>query len=138
MRRMRLSCRWSDVARDLPEQLVRSALSISGVFDLEPLRRTPFLQGDLRLTPQSVERLSPARFPAPEGRLFATVGADESDEFLRQNRMIQDAWGMRAVPVCESIPDTHHLNVLHELADPHARLHRLALHLLGLAELPMA
>ncbi len=134
---MMLSCLWRQVARDLPSQVVRSALSISGVFDLEPLRRTPFLQGDLRLTSQSVERLSPARFPAPEGTLFAAVGADESDEFLRQNRLIQRAWGTRAVPVCEAIADTHHLNVLHELADPKARLHRLALQLLGLAELPV-
>jgi arylformamidase len=116
--------------------VVQSALSISGVFDLEPLRHTPFLQADLRLTPVSARRLSPVRFPPPTRRLFATVGADESEEFLRQNRLIQSAWGTRAVPVCEAIPNTHHLNVLHALVDPTARLHRLALHLLGLADLP--
>jgi arylformamidase len=133
---MLLSCRWADVAPDLPAQLVRSALSISGVFDLEPLRHTPFLQADLRLTPASVRRLSPAGFPPPPGRLFAMVGADESEEFLRQNRLIQQAWGTTTVPVCEAIDHTHHLNVLHALADPDARLHRLALHLLGLADVP--
>ena len=127
-----LTCRWRDVGLDLPAQLVRSALSISGVFDLEPLRRTPFLQSDLRLTRASVARLSPAGLPAPEGRLYATVGGDESEEFLRQNALIRRRWGERAVPVCEAIAGTHHLSVLHELADPQARLHRLALELLGL------
>jgi arylformamidase len=133
---MLLCCRWAEVAPDLPAQLVPSALSISGVFDLEPLRHTPFLQADLRLTPALAKRLSPVHFPPPTGRLFATVGADESAEFLRQNRLIQNAWGTRAVPMCEAIPGTHHLNVLHALADPEARLHRLALGLLGLGALP--
>jgi arylformamidase len=130
---MLLCCRWHDVAPDLPTQVVSSALSISGLFDLEPLRRTPYLQTDLRLTRESVARLSPVRFPAPAARLFATVGALESEEFLRQNQLIRQAWGARAVPVCETVPNTHHLDVLHALVDPHARLHGLALELLGLA-----
>ena len=132
---MLLSCRWNDVAPDLPARLVRSALSISGVFDLEPLRRTPYLQVDLRLTPAAVARLSPARFAPPTGRLYATVGADESEEFLRQNQLIRSAWGADAVPVCETIAGAHHLSVLHTLADPGARLHALALGLLGLGSL---
>ena len=127
---MLLSCRWQDVALDLPAQLVRSALAISGLFDLEPIRRTPFLQGDLQLTPASAARLSPAGFPAPAGQLVAVVGGDESEEFVRQNRLIRSAWGERAVPVCEEIAGTHHLNVLHDLVDPQGRLHRLALDLL--------
>jgi arylformamidase len=129
---MLLCCRWLQVGLDLPEQLVASALSISGVFDLEPVCRTPFLQADLRLTPASARRLSPALFPPPAGRLFATVGANESEEFLRQNDSIRAAWGARTVPVCETVPGTNHLDVLHELADPQARLHGLALQLLGL------
>ena len=41
---MLLSCRWKDVGDDLPPQLVAGALAISGLYDLEPLRHTPFLQ----------------------------------------------------------------------------------------------
>jgi len=129
---MALSCRWKQVADDLPAQLVGGALSISGVFDLEPLRHAPFLQADLRLTPASVRRLSPAFFPRPKGRLYATVGALESDEFLRQNQLIRDVWGPTAVPVCETLPGRHHLDVLDGLVDPAGRLHDLALRLLGL------
>ena len=102
------------------------------VFDLEPIRHTPFLQADLRLTPKDVARLSPARFPPPAGPLLATVGAQESEEFLRQNRLIRERWGDQAVPVCEAIAGTHHLNVVETLAQPGQRLHGLALGLLGL------
>ena len=130
---MLLSCRWPSVAPDLPAGLVRSALSISGVFDLEPLRRTPFLQADLRLTPAAVRRLSPAGFPRPSGRLMALVGGNESEEFLRQNRLIRRAWGARAVPVCEALPGTNHLDVLDGLVDRRARLHTLLAGLLDAA-----
>jgi arylformamidase len=129
---MLLSCRWKQVADDLPVQLLGGALSISGLFDLEPLRHAPFLQTDLRLTPASVKRLSPAFFPRPKGKLYATVGALESEEFLRQNQLIRDVWGPTAVPVCETLPGRHHINVLDDLVDPAGRLHDLALRLLGL------
>ena len=65
---MMLACRWRDVGADLPPDLVKAALAISGLFDLEPLRRAPFLQPDLRLTPADVRRLSPARFAPPRAR----------------------------------------------------------------------
>jgi arylformamidase len=129
---MMLSCLWNQVSKDLPRGLVRSALAISGVFDLEPLRHTPFLKDDLKLTGASARALSPAFFPAPAGSLSAVVGAEESEEFLRQNELIRQAWGPRVVPVCEQIPGTNHLNVLHNFADSKGRLHDIALQLLGL------
>jgi arylformamidase len=130
---MLLSCRWKQVDDALPAQPVAGALSISGLYDLEPLRHTPFLQGDLNLTPASVARLSPAFFPRPKGsKLYATVGLSESDEFLRQNLLIRDVWGPTAVPICETVPDSNHFTVLNSLADPAGRLHALALRLLEL------
>ena len=90
---------------------------------MEPLRRTPSLQADLRLTPQAVARLSPAFFPRPKGsHLYAAVGLDESDEFLRHNRLIRDVWGPTAVPVCETVPRANHFSVLNSLVDPAGRL----------------
>ena len=130
---MMLSCRWKEVGDDLPQRLVSGALSISGLFDLEPLRHAPFLQSELQLTPGAVARLSPAFFPRPKGgRLFSVVGGNESSEFLRQNRLIRDVWGPTAVPVCESLAGRNHLSIVENLADPAGRLHELALRLLGL------
>ena len=128
-----LTCRWPQVSADLPGDLLGGGLAISGLFDLEPIRQTPFLQPDLRLTPASVRRLSPAGLPAPTVPLYATVGGEESEEFLRQNDLIRTAWGETSVPVCEAIPGANHLSVLDDLVDPHGRLHGLALRLLRLA-----
>jgi arylformamidase len=130
---MLICCRWNQVAADLPPTLLAGALAVSGLYDLEPIRHTPFLQADLHLTPASVRRLSPAFFPRPRGaRLYAVAGADESAEFLRQNGLIRDVWGPTSVPVNETLPGHHHLSILHSLADPAGRLHELALRLLGL------
>lgn len=133
---MLLCCDWKRVGRDLPPDLVTRALAISGVFDLEPLRHTPFLQPDLRLTPADVKRLSPAGFARPtRGTLVAVAGADESEEFQRNVTLIRDRWGARSVPVAESLPGLHHLDVLTALVDAPTRLHGLARELL---ELPPA
>jgi arylformamidase len=134
---MLLSCRWKQVDESLPLQPLAGALAISGLYDLEPLRHTAFLQSDLRLTPQQVARCSPAFFPRPKvgansGKLYAVVGADESDEFLRHNQLIRDQWGPTAVPVCETVPGKNHFTILESLADPKGRLHDLALRLVGL------
>jgi arylformamidase len=130
---MLLNCRWKTFAPDLPAQPVTGALSISGLYDLEPLRHTASIQADLRLTPNAVARLSPAFFARPKGaKLYAVVGLDESDEFRRQNSLIRDVWGPTAVPVCETIPGADHFTVLNPLADPASRLHELALRLLAL------
>jgi arylformamidase len=134
---MLLSCRWKEVGAqrglEMPAQPLAGGLSISGLYDLEPLRHVPFLQADLRLTPLQVARLSPAFFPRPKaGKLYTTVGLDESSEFLRQNTLIRDVWGPTAVPVCETVPGKNHFSVLESLVDPQGRLHDLALRLLGL------
>ena len=130
---MLLSCRWKQVDEEMPPYPLTGALAISGLYDLEPVRLTDFLQTDLRLTPAQVNRLSPAFFPRPKGgKLYAVVGAEESDEFLRHNQLIRDQWGPTAVPVCETVPGTNHFTVLQSLADPGGRLHELALRLVDL------
>jgi arylformamidase len=129
---MLLACDWRAVAPDLPPDLVKAALSISGLYELEPLRHTPFLAPDLKLNAASARRLSPALMPAPRGTLVAIVGADESEEFLRQADLIEKAWGPRCVIASERVAQRHHMNVLHELADPLSTTHRWGLKLLGL------
>ena len=129
---MLLACDWCAVAPDLPPDLVKAAVSVSGLYELEPLRHAPFLAPDLQLTKASARRLSPALFPAPRGALVSVVGADESEEFLRQADLITQVWGPRTVVGSERIAQRHHMNALHELADPGSRTHRWALRLLGL------
>ena len=114
----------------LPQGAARNALSISGLYDLHPLMHTPSLQEALRLTPADALRASPALWPAPGRPLYSVVGGDESEEFLRHNALIRQAWGARAVPVCEVLPGLNHFSIVDALADPAHRLHRHAMQLL--------
>ena len=128
---MMLACLWPQFDAALPKDTVRSALAISGLHDLDPIMKTPFLQPTLQLTRQQVAQASPARLSAPrQGTLYTVAGGDESPEFHRQNRLIQEAWGGRRVPVCETLPGLNHFSVLDALVEPSQRLHQLALDLL--------
>ncbi len=127
---MMLACQWQRHASDLPARLVRNALSLSGLHDLQPIMQSPYLQCDLHLTPSQVKRCSPAYFPAPAGQLIALCGADESDEFLRQNALIETAWGKRCVIQREALIGLNHFSVLEALAMPGHRAHSAVLSLL--------
>lgn len=127
---MMASCLWTVRDPALPQDLVKAAISISGLHDLEPIMHTPYLQSSLHLTPEQVRMASPARLPAPaSGKILAVCGDAESEEFHRQNRLLRDAWGARRVPVCELLPGRNHFSALEALAEPGNRLASLALEL---------
>lgn len=129
---MLLACDWKKVGRDLPTGLVRKTMSISGLFDLEPVRKTPFVQGDLRITPAQVRMASPAKWQRPsKGVLYTVAGGDESAEFLRHNRLIHQAWGPKTVPVCEALPGLNHFSIVTDLTRPGTRLNALAQQLIA-------
>lgn len=128
---MMLECDWQALDPDVPPDLVRKGLSISGLHDLHPIMRTPFLQETLQLTPEDALRCSPALMPAPkDATLFAVCGRDESPEFIRQNRLIQQNWGEDVVEVCDTIEGHNHFSVLEALVEPGHILHQAALELL--------
>lgn len=128
---MLLSCLWQRYAADLPATLVKNALSISGIFELDSVMQTPFLKDSLRLDSTQVLQASPARFPPPaKGILYSVAGSNESPEFLRHNTLIQTAWGKPVVPVSEALPGLNHFSILDALIEPGHRLHAHALQLL--------
>ena len=116
-------------------------VAISGVFDLEPLVNVSF-NVDLRLDASSAHALSPIhlrpREPVP---LLLAAGEDETDEFIRQSRLLWERW-----PECRPagrtgplfVPARHHFSVLSELGDPQSRLVRETLALFGSATNPRA
>ena len=132
---MLLACVWKAYAPDLPASLVKNALSISGLYELESIRNTPILNESLKLTPAQVKKVSPAWLPAPKlsgtskqrrGVLYSVAGGSESAEFHRQNNLIRTAWGAAAVPVCELLPGLNHFSILDALLEPGHRLNQLA------------
>ena len=129
---MMLACLWPDHAKDLPADLVKNAMSISGLYELESVMHTPFLQETLRLTPAQVLMTSPAWFPSPAaGTLYAVAGADESEEFRRHNALIKQAWGEKTVPVCEALVGLNHFSIVEALVRAGHRLNYLTLQLMA-------
>ena len=129
---MLMTCLWTRYAKDLPGDLVKNALSISGLYELESVMHVPFLQEALKLTAAQVRRASPAWLPAPkQGVLYTVAGGDESAEFLRHNKLIRAAWGRSAVPVCEALPGLNHFSILEDFTRPGQRLHMLSQQLLA-------
>ena len=68
----------------LDHPFVAAGLSISGVFDLEPIRRS-YINDKLGLTPDEVETLSPARLGMVGKPLAIAYGLAELPELQRQS-----------------------------------------------------
>jgi arylformamidase len=123
---MLLACDWKRVDRSMPAHWLQKALSISGLYDLMPMRKTPFLQVSLKLTPKHARMASPALWPRPKkGVLYTVAGGDESAEFLRHNRLIHQTWGPQTVPVCEDLAGLNHFSIVTELTKKGTRLSAL-------------
>jgi arylformamidase len=64
---------------------VRGVCGISGIYDLEPIRFTPF-QKDVGLAPEDVNSFSPVLLPfRVQCRVLLACGANETQEFFRQS-----------------------------------------------------
>jgi arylformamidase len=129
-----LATDWHGLYPKTPADLVPAAYSISGLFDLSPLLQVS-MAADLRLDEASVRAASPLFWPPPAtGRVFdAVAGALESGEFLRQSRVITEAWGKAGVKTrYEEIAGTNHFTVVDALCDPASAM---AARLAGLARM---
>ena len=110
---------WQALYPKAPADLVPAAYSISGLFDLTPLVGVS-MNPDLRLDDRSARDASPLDWPAPKGRVLdAVVGSLESSEFLRQSRVIAEAWSKGGAQArFEAIAGKNHFTVIDALADP--------------------
>ena len=90
---MMMAAHWSVFGSDLPSDLIKAGVLMSGLYDLEPVRHAEFINTDLKLDKSSALRLSPAWMPQPNSAPFITaVGDLESDEFKRQTALIASQW----------------------------------------------
>ncbi|MCJ7838829.1 MAG: alpha/beta hydrolase [Burkholderiales bacterium] len=128
---MMLAARWSTYMPELPYNLVKGGLAISGIYDLEPLVHAPFVNQDLKLDQALARRLSPASLPpATTAPLYTAVGGDESDEFKRQNALIARTWRY-AFSGDIPMPGCNHLTVLEKLAHTDSALFKGAMDMMN-------
>ena len=94
---MLLATDWQAFGVSLTQPLC-GVVAISGLFDLEPLMRASFLQGEIILSNREVHDLSPANLqPISGSRVLTMVGEKESNEFHRQNHLLAERWGASMV-----------------------------------------
>ena len=115
---MMMAALWQQFDSTLPHGLVKAGLAISGLFDLQPLVRAPFVSTDLKLDTKRARALSPIYMPsATDAPLITAVGALESSEFKRQSTEFGAKWSNNLVRHLE-LPHANHLTVCDELASP--------------------
>jgi len=120
---MMLATDWTELDRELPRRLLAGGVSISGIFDVEPLTRAPFLRDDLALTRATAGDLSPIHLPwRNESRLVRAVGALETDEFHRQSALIEQAWPGACREPLIRVAGRNHMTVCDGFAEPGAEL----------------
>jgi len=125
---------WPAYASDLPKAMIHSALLVSGIYEIEPLRHTSMNQ-DLKLSADDARRLSPIFLtPAARVPMALAYGALESAEFKRQSEDFAKAWRRHglAIEVAE-LAGLNHLTIPEELGNPKSALCKTALRLLGMA-----
>ncbi len=113
-----LATDWKKLAADAPADLVPAAYAISGVHDLTPLLHLAG-NAEFKLDEAEAKRVSPLFLPAPKGlALDAVVGGIESAEFLRQSKIIADAWAKDNATRYEAIPGMNHFTICDAMTDP--------------------
>ncbi len=124
---MLLATLWPKFQAELPDEIIHSAMMISGVYELDPLRFIETGQA-LALTPELAKRLSPINLrPAGKARLLLCTGGMESMEFKRQSSLLGRAWSRYGSPLeVISFPQRNHFTIMEELAPPDSALVRRA------------
>jgi arylformamidase len=117
----------------LPPDVVAGALCISGIYDLEPVRRSA-RNAYVQLDAAMVDTLSPARhahhIACP---VVVAAGEHESDELKRQARDFAGLIDHRGGPVrLVEGAGCNHFEIVNTLASPFGMLGRIALQQMGL------
>jgi arylformamidase len=126
-----LAALWPKFSPDLPGKVVQGGLSISGVYDVEPVMNTPSVNVDVQLTPSEARRVSPVYMPpATNASLYTAVGGKEQEGFHEQNRLIRTKW-KSVIKDDFPCPEDNHFTILDRFADPQSALFKGARKMMG-------
>lgn len=119
---MLLTTHWAAHHTHMPKQPFEHALLLSPLSDLAPIAATPFLQADLHITEQHIQRLSPVALePNPGVKIMGAVGAKESRGFKDQLALLVESWRPHFHEVIE-LPQLNHLEVCDQIGQPDSAL----------------
>ena len=101
---------------------IEKVISVSGLYDLRPLLMTK-LNDILTLDHEEAVRESCFLYDPIDTKLTCWVGASERPEFLRQNRILAEAWSKKSNNI-ESYyaPGKDHFTVIDQLEEKESLL----------------
>ena len=103
-------------ARGVDASVIVGGAAMSGVFDLTPLLHCS-MNADLRLTSKGdAHAVSPAHLqPQVAAPLYLCVGADESEAFRQQTRLLHNAWPANC-PQVDEVAGCNHFTIVNHFA----------------------
>ncbi|MBK20359.1 MAG: esterase [Rhodospirillaceae bacterium] len=116
----------------VPADIVKGAVPLSGLFDLEPIRLS-LVNEWMQLDPESVKRNSPMQHLPEKGcPLIVSYGETETAEFKRQSADYAAAWRASSgeCNLFESVGRSH-FDVIFDLDNPDTRLGQAVLNLIS-------
>ena len=120
-----LATRWAELADDLPQNLLKTGIPFSGLYQLEPLPHTTI--GDaLHLTPLEIEEYSPInQAPSSDAPVLLVVGGSETPAFFTQTDEFAEQWKRPGLVIEKYLePDADHFDLVDRLADVNSLLFR--------------
>ncbi|MEM7172993.1 MAG: alpha/beta hydrolase [Pseudomonadota bacterium] len=114
---------WPSLAPGLPDDLIKTAIPISGVFQVEPLRYTT-IGAALHLSEAEANRVSPL-FQDPKGdpKCLVIVGEAETDLFHWQSDQLVERWGPKLTTIERfNAPKADHFDIIDHLGDADSAL----------------
>ena len=115
---MVLATDWSKISTGLPEDIVKTGVPISGLYQLDPIRETTIADA-LGLDDEESQALSPHFFePQTKAPILVTLGGGETPEFHWQTDNFVNKWkGFKAPLDYFAEPDVNHFGVVEKLAN---------------------
>ena len=129
---MLLATDWPAFGTDLPADPVKSAVSISGIYDLEPIRLC-YLNDKLGMDEAEARRNSPVAQRYPVAAPLMLVSGDiESDEYARQAEAMAAVWEAHGHPLNRlELPGFNHFTMADQLREPESDLTRAVMAQMG-------
>jgi arylformamidase len=115
---MMLTTGWQQFGDDLPVDLVKTAIPMSGLYQLEPLRHTT-INDALGMDAEAAYNNSPYFLQPPTNApILVTIGGDESPQLRWQTDQFVDHWGRYTAPIEVHVePGVDHFDLANRLAD---------------------
>ena len=115
---MVLATDWSTISKDLPKDIIKTGIPISGLYQLDPIRETTIADA-LGLDDEESHALSPHFFePNTDAPILVTLGGGETSEFHWQTDNFVNKWkGYNAPLDYFAEPEVDHFGVVERLSN---------------------